>query len=360
MGELSGLSVRVPSEADIPDMVTVLLRAFGTWPNFPDPRVTPAEHLRWKLNNHEIARRIHTVAELEGRMISVRLRLMQTALIRGRPVLLRQAVDDAVDPDYQRRGVNKQMSEYFEEHLITGDVAMNFSTSVVAHRRPEQGYRTFGRELAVLYRALGLKALSAFGRAGRGEAFGRRVRVRGVLHALATVTKPTRFGPIEIHGLERFPESVDRLFERSQREFDWILLRSASYLNWRYAHPSAGRFSIRAAFQKDELIGYCVVRIGGPCAYIADLLALPGRRDVAGALVVDALEIAARSGANAVVCWLMRDHPYFELVRGRGFIVTGSTPGCMVKNEKLEPTALDFLDRPETRVHLTAGDSDWV
>jgi hypothetical protein len=252
------------------------------------------------------------------------------------------------------------MSRYFEDHLITGDVAMNFSTSVLAHRRPEQGYRTFGRELVVLYRALGLKALSSASRAGGGEAFGRRVRVRGVLHALATVAKPTRLAPIEIHGLERFPESVDRLFERSQQEFDWILLRSASYLNWRYAHPSAGRFSIRAAFQKDELIGYCVVRIGGPCAHIADLLALPGRRDVADALVVDALEIAARSGANAVVCWLMHDHPYLELVRGRGFIVTGSTPGCMVKNEKLEPGALDFLDRPEARVHLTAGDSDWV
>ena len=153
---------------------------------------------------------------------------------------------------------------------------------------------------------------------------------------------------------------MDQLFEHSQREFDWILLRSATYLNWRYAHPSAGRFSIRAAFQKDKLIGYCVVRIGGPCAHIADLLAPPGRRDVADALVVDALQISARSGANAVICWLMHDHPYFELVRGRGFIVTGSTPGCMVKNEKLEPTALDFLDRPETRVHLTAGDSDWV
>ena len=32
----------------------------------------------------------------------------------------------------------------------------------------------------------------------------------------------------------------------------------------------------------------------------------------------------------------------------------------MVKNEKLEPGALDFLELPETRVHLTIGDSDWV
>jgi hypothetical protein len=360
MEQLTGVSVRVPTEADIPAMARVLLRAFGTWPSFPDPSISPEDHLRWKFDNHEIARKIHTVAEYEGRMISVRLRLMQTVLVRGRPALLRQAVDDAVDPEFQGRGVNRVMSDYFEDHLITGDVAMNFSTSVIAHKRLESEYRTFGRELLVLYRALGLRALSSLGRAGPGQAFGRRVRARGILRALATAVQTKRVGPIEIHGLERFPESVDRLFEHSQREFDWILLRTADYLNWRYAHPSAGRFSIRAAFQREELIGYCVVRIGGPLAHIADLLTMPGRTDVADALVLDALEVAAGSGADAVVCWLLADHPYFELVLGRGFIVTDATSGCLVKNEKLEPDALDFLDRPEVRVHVTAGDSDWI
>jgi hypothetical protein len=221
MGELTGLTVRVPTEADIPAMASVLLRAFGTWPRFPDPRITPEQHLRWKFDNHEVARKIHTVAEIEGRMISVRFRLMQTALIRGRPVLLRQAVDDAVDPDYQGRGVNTAMTRYFNDHLISGDVAMNFSTSVVAHRRFQTGYRTLGRELTVLYRSLGLKALSSHGRADPSEGFSRRIRVRE-------------------------------------------------------------------------------------------------------------------------------------------FVVTGSTTGCMVRNEKLEPDALEFLDRPAARVHLTAGDSDWV
>src|SRR3972149_657783 len=109
-------------------------------------------------------------------------------------------------------------------------------------------------------------------------------------------------GSGETRGLERFPESADRLFEESRREFDWILVRSASYLNWRYVHPSAGRYGGRGAFPRDALTGYCVIRVGGPCAHIADLLVLPGRSDVADALVGDALQIAARSGAGAVVC----------------------------------------------------------
>jgi hypothetical protein len=112
VSELEGVSVRVPSESDIPAMVSLLVRAFGHWPRHPDPGIPPAEHLRWKLDNHEVARRIHTVAEIGDRMISVRLRLMQPALIEGRPVLLRQAVDDAVDPDYQGRGVNRVMTRY--------------------------------------------------------------------------------------------------------------------------------------------------------------------------------------------------------------------------------------------------------
>jgi len=360
VSDLSGLSVRVATEADIPAMVALLQRAFGTWPRHPDPRIPPEEHLRWKFNNHEIARRIQTVAELEGRMVSVRLRLMQTVLIQGRPALLRQAVDDAVDPDYQGRGVNREMSRYFNENLKTGDVAWSFSTSVTAHKRLEEGFTTLGRELVVLYRALGLRALSGLGRASADEDFGRQVRARALLRAVASSAKPRRSGSVEIRGLERFPESADRLFEESRRNFDWILLRTASYLNWRYAHPSAGRYRIRGAFERDELTGYCVIRIGGPSAHIADLLALPGRSRVADALVGDALEIAAASGAGGVVCWLVCDHPYFELVRGRGFVVTDSNPGCAVRNEKLEPGALAFLERPEARVHLTADDSDWV
>jgi GNAT superfamily N-acetyltransferase len=360
MGGLPGLSIRVPTEADIPAMVPVLVRAFGTWPRFPDPAIPPEDHLRWKFNNHEIARKIHQIAELEGRIISLRLRLMQTVVLRGQPFLLRQPVDDVVDPDYQGQGVNRAVSDYFEEHLKTGEVSWSFSTSVTAPKRPEHGYRTLGRELLVLYRALGVKSLWVSDPPGVGESFPRRVRVRGVLRALGAAARPARIGAIAIRSLERFPEAADRLFEHSLREFDWILLRTASSLNWRYAHPSAGRFAIRAAFEKDELIGYCVVRVGGPCAHIADLLVLPGRTDVADALVVDALEVAAGSGANAMVCWLVSDHPYFDLVRGRGFVVTGSTTGCLVRGDELEPDALDFLDRPETRVHVTAGDSDWV
>lgn len=360
MGGLPGLSIRVPTEEDIPAMVSVLLRAFGTWPRFPDPAISPEDHLRWKFNNHEIARKIHQIAELEGRIVSVRLRLMQTVVLRGQPFLLRQPVDDVVDPDYQGQGVNRAVSDYFEEHLKTGQVSWSFSTSVTSHKRPEKGYRTLGRELLVLYRALGVKSLWVSNPPGFGESFGRRVRARGVLRALGTAARLTRVGPVEIRRLERFPQSADRLFEHSLREFDWILLRTADQLNWRYAHPSAGRFAIRAAFEKDELIGYCVVRLGGPCAHIADLLALPGRVDVADALVADALGIAGGSGANAMVCWLVSDHPYFEVVRRRGFMVTGSTTGCMLRGDELEPDALDFLDRPETRVHVTAGDSDWV
>jgi len=53
---------------------------------------------------------------------------------------------------YAQVAAKRAMSDYFEEHLITGDVAMNFSTSFLAPRRPESGYITLGRELVVLYR----------------------------------------------------------------------------------------------------------------------------------------------------------------------------------------------------------------
>ena len=72
------------------------------------------------------------------------------------------------------------------------------------------------------------------------------------------------------------------------------------------------------------------------------------------------LEIAARSGAGAVVCRPGARPSALRAGARSRFVVTGSSSGCMVRNEKLEPDALAFLERPEARVHLTAGDSDWV
>ena len=96
--------------------------------------------------------------------------------------------------------------------------------------------------------------------------------------------------------------------------------RDAAYLNWRYCDPRAGAFRITGAFDREALLGYVVTKIEGSRGYIADLLALPGRTDIARSLVEEALRSFRESNVAAVRCGMTRRHPYYRLLRRYGFL----------------------------------------
>jgi hypothetical protein len=87
-------------------------------------------------------------------------------------------------------------------------------------------------------------------------------------------------------------------------------VRHRAYLNWRYADPRAGRYTIRVAEEKGELLGYVVPAVSRGKGFIADLLVLPGRLDVVAALVEDAAGHLAERGLSALRCWCAKRHPY--------------------------------------------------
>src|SRR3546814_384679 len=119
----------------------------------------------------------------------------------------------------------------------------------------------------------------------------------------------------EVRSLDRFDERIDTFCIEAATAFDLIQARDQGYLNWRYADDRAGQFTIRIAEDAGgRLLGYLVLRTGRATTDLADLLALPGRTDVAQALVRDAVGLSRATGASAVRSWTMRGHPYEALL----------------------------------------------
>lgn len=62
-------------------------------------------------------------------------------------------------------------------------------------------------------------------------------------------------------------EGVDARFDQFYREvsapFKFIAERTAAFLDWRYAAPRAGNFTIRVAERDGRLLGYAVTKAGG-------------------------------------------------------------------------------------------------
>lgn len=103
--------------------------------------------------------------------------------------------------------------------------------------------------------------------------------------------------------VEEFDESFDKLFESVAAVVPCITEKDAAFLEWRYG-PGSPQYPVTVLGVKEggELLGYAVLKAttGGIDGYVMDLMALPGRHDVARTLIRDAVRFFRRSGVHLV------------------------------------------------------------
>jgi hypothetical protein len=54
----------------------------------------------------------------------------------------------------------------------------------------------------------------------------------------------------------------------------------------------------------------------------------------------------------------MLRHPYAHVLRGCGFILSRYDTGLSYRALRMDERELEFIQRPDARIHLTAGDFD--
>jgi hypothetical protein len=110
-------------------------------------------------------------------------------------------------------------------------------------------------------------------------------------------------GPKVEEPAQDFDESFDAFFEKVAAGVSCVVEKDAAFLKWRYGPGSplwpATVLTVREA---EGLVGYAVVRtvLGGQDSYILDLVSLPGRRDVARALLRGSVRLLREEGAHII------------------------------------------------------------
>jgi hypothetical protein len=297
------------------------------------------------------------------------LRVIRRFRVRGRDCLARDGVDAAVDPDYQERGLYSAMLDQSKERpqYLEVDFGISYSSNPRLQRRDvRKGSKPLGNPIQVLekrYRARAIVRRRREKHGGRLPAPLAVLRIK-LQAALNRIGHPPYWRPVKpgwsIAALERFDERIDDFFDEAARPFDFLVVRSRDYMNWRYCEPAAGRFTIRVAEQEGRILGYLVFKISGGNGYIADLLALPERLDVVRSLIEDALRLFREARAEMVSCWMIARHPYNGLLRRYGFVNSQRDVGFVYKAVTLDPKALEFLEAATARIHFMHGDSDWI
>ena len=362
-------TVRSASLADVPGMVELLLGAFHRWPAFEIP-VPALEHLRWKLQSDPLSARHQYVAEVDGRIIATYLRVVCRVRVRGRSRVARHDVDVAVDSHYRDRGLYGAILDHALEGPRDSEFALGFwfSTNPRTRRRstPDKQRTEFENPIQVLqksYRARAIVARSRERYGGRLPApiAALRIKLEAAINRLGhwPYWRPEKHS-WSITTQSQFDGRIEGFFEEAAGPFDFMIVRGKDYLNWRYCDRAAGRFTIRAAEEQGKLLGYLVFKIAEGEGYIADLLALPGRVDVARSLVEDAHRLFREARVERVSCWMVRRHPYNRMLRRCGFVDSRKDVGFRINPISLTESEIELLTHAKARIHLTHGDSDWI
>jgi hypothetical protein len=159
---------------------------------------------------------------------------------------------------------------------------------------------------------------------------------------------------LKVETLEGFDESFDELFEKVASEVPCTPEKDSSFLRWRYGLGSPQTpVTIFGVRDGEGLLGYAVLGVtvvspeGFRDAYILDLTTLPGRRDVARALVRESVRFFRQAGV--------------PLIRYR-FLISPTSPqssdllrlGFFYRNARRNTLLIKFVDHG---LHKTANDT---
>jgi hypothetical protein len=348
------------SDAMAEEMIGVFRGAFGRWP-LVDPGVPDLDHLRWKVSG-PFTRIGSLQAVVGGRIAYATTSWVTWMRIDGRRFLRAIYPDTAVDPAFQGRGVysravGHRRSLVGEPHDLAFHEQMGSSRGKGPLGR--KGQARVANIVTRRYRVLRPLAFSA----DRS-----RLELAPVVLALAvwsTTVASLRRRALRRWGLrprddDRFDRRYDALFEEAASDFDVIPERTQEFLRWRYGDRRAGPFRVRTISDDGRLLGYAILRLAGARAYLADVLALPGRLDVVETLLADAVAIARRARAAGLECFLSGNHPYRAALRRQGVIDTRIDIGLEYHPIGATVEDLRCLANRRARVHFQMGDTDLV
>lgn len=237
-------------------------------------------------------------------------------------------VDYAVHPGYRGRGISSMLSRAINESLF--EAGFRFSYSITSH--PRVISRAIKSNLCFDGRTLNYVRVVDMDRQleampmERGWVVKAGYRIlRGFNSVRNSLGPRVSRGCVSVVEDTGFGVEVEALWGRVSQYYGFMLKRDSGYLNWRYCDSRVGGFQIRKAYEGGVLLGYCVFRVNRfreeyPVGYVLDLVAVPGRVDVACMLVGEAVRCFDEAGVNVVNVMVMEGAWFIDALRLNGFL----------------------------------------
>jgi hypothetical protein len=320
MGEMHHWKIRDGNEKDMEEILSLRRDAFGeTEKDKLDPRFW-----QWEFMEGPDGRAFIYIVEDRNKMVGHFADIPRRFSVQGEVALGTLSLDLMVHPDYWRRGIFQAMGKYGAQKVKQENGF--FLTAFPIRLETILGLKKIGwkevvklpvlvypiRFSGILNRYIHFPPLGVFiGGIARFFYFliyrlKRRKEIRGV----------------EIKKVGQLDDSFDSFWQKALSLFPIIGIRNRNYLTWRYLQHPTRNYTIYQAKQNGEMKGYIVLRkvelLNFNSAVIVDLLAMD--EGTLLTLVERGIQHSRQGGADLLGFLVPQDHPYYKILRKKGFL----------------------------------------
>ena len=372
-------TIRQYLEGDEDQIIELLELVFG---EFPKMRLncSKKEHWKWKFKDMPPGLNPTLVVLTdEGRIIGASHGQIKWTKIGSSVLLARKGAEVAVHPDYRRMGIYGRLVTKREKVSMGMGAVLSYSLIsnpvIVRYKRDKKSDRyepEFPQPLKQLMKVKDVHKFLDY-QERRGEIpKGRLITSTGIklLKAASSLRRASgsKIKPrsdYELREISAFDDRIEGLWEEVKNEYDFIVVKSKEYLNWRYCDPRGGAYRVLLAQEGDSILGFLALRVNEkdpdhPVGYIMEVLAPRERDDVADSLLCWADEQFAEENVNAVYFTVVSGHPYERLIKSHGYIDSRRSPQLFYRPYKRFKGLEGFEKAAPVRLHHQFGEYDSI
>jgi GNAT superfamily N-acetyltransferase len=347
--------IRLAGPRDLASMVELLPELDGASYSQRFPGQTCADFIRWKYFQNPAGDACVGVALDGERVVSIVAGTPKRVRLGNEVVLAFELGDFITAADHRKRGLFSALINLVCDaaqqrgaaltYVRPNDVSFPILASRLSFAEPGKiEMRRYVELSGLVERKLGVPASL--------------LRGLGADWITRKVAIPAASGSIRVDAITRFESDVDRLWECTQDQFGFSLVRDSRYLNWRHVEcPTPYR--IWRARRQEQMAGYLVAFIPSvrSIATILDLYTHPADEEAAAALLNVAVKDMLRAGTQVVYTWRLQsgaDSASSRLLKRTCKFVSKPLLHFAVRPLK----GRTVQDLPAARWQLTAGDFD--
>ena len=270
------------------------------------------------------------------------------------------AVDHMTHPNFRRRRLQWKIGDIAHDELRKAGIYFSYYfPGEVFHKHRRRGAQYEVYKIPVMMKILDTNEILRELTGSRFLSKVLSVWLNPTISIFFRSKKSSIIEDLKITEITHFDDRINDFWKNVSRYFGIIVVRNKEYLNWRYFKRPDSNFKVLLAEEDEKILGYIVFSSKDEKGFIVDLLVDPHRIDVIQSLVSTAVEQLREEKVHRIVCWMLKNNPYYKVLRANGFIPYSSKYPFGVTIYSPSNVPVEFVKNPNNW-YLTLGDTDGI